>query len=633
MSMLHPSLRQSSLLRLPRSLQPLAQSAAKVDGSLEDLRQLYKSIPEPPGPQAALLLPVVWANLDPSGVPKTEEIDSIILSAIPHRRIAGAILSLETLSNIGRKNLIPRAAHSHLWLRAWQWIRFLQTYWHCLENSRIFNELWMYVQMSGVIFTLGYDEGTVNLIRATPGVRTVLTRAWVLGVSIGDTGEGTLGAIGQYIRVMVTDVCQAAHFAEFVEGAGGTTSDLASLLVDHILLAVRSPPSQITEAFLAGAITFLHFTHEPEGPFTTADLISHRMIDALLKAIHVLVLPALHHISSSTLKVSLTLLVGLLCHPPGYTWIRDALRSGLLRAVISCPAQDKTCRRLIEHVLQVLLPGGLMYYHVVKQINQELQAVTELAAAPVFVASPIFSDWQNLVTLAEARGAILKDYEIEHPPAMRACDRSECGQIFHRNRVRACSSCLSIYCSVECQMLDWRNGHRERCMRLKSTRLRRPVLLSARERSFMRVLFHAHFRMHRPTVSLFQIEWMYAHPGEPFYTLFDYTEPSGVCIEVLPHSQFPADELDIEWPDIVSRVAKSRGRMDIHVMCVTKGDKKRYMLVPLRSNSSRMHDGLRRIVREIPAGTDIMADDYQSQLLDKIRRFIKANDFLVMEIH
>jgi hypothetical protein len=46
-----------------------------------------------------------------------------------------------------------------------------------------------------------------------------------------------------------------------------------------------------------------------------------------------------------------------------------------------------------------------------------------------------------------------------------------------------------------------------------------------------------------------------------------------------------------------------------------------------------MHDGLQRIVRGIPAGTDIMADDYQSQLLDKIRRFIKANDFLVMEIH
>ncbi|KAJ7736284.1 hypothetical protein B0H16DRAFT_1466728 [Mycena metata] len=115
---------------------------------------------------------------------------------------------------------------------------------------------------------------------------------------------------------------------------------------------------------------------------------------------------------------------------------------------------------------------------------------------------------------------------------------------------------------------------------------------------------HADYqRLLQPQVARKIIRFLFNHPNMPFCL---HDEPADVIIEVLPHIMMHPTEgfthqgLAGDW----ERVARARGRMQLHVMRIGLGPWVREFIFPLRMTSTRLYDGLRRIVGNIGVLTE-----------------------------
>jgi hypothetical protein len=60
-----------------------------------------------------------------------------------------------------------------------------------------------------------------------------------------------------------------------------------------------------------------------------------------------------------------------------------------------------------------------------------------------------------------------------------------------------------------------------------------PARLSTRTQTFIRTLLHTDYLAQKPTILLLQVEFLAAHPNQPFYVGFDYTDGRAV-VRVYP---------------------------------------------------------------------------------------------------
>ncbi|KAJ7904007.1 hypothetical protein B0H13DRAFT_2334936 [Mycena leptocephala] len=150
----------------------------------------------------------------------------------------------------------------------------------------------------------------------------------------------------------------------------------------------------------------------------------------------------------------------------------------------------------------------------------------------------------------------------------------------------------------------------------------------------MRVLIHHDYESARVTTIVAQVMYMYEHPGEMFMTVFDYSK-GRVGIDVRPVADYPAVQLmgvaGREWSEELSRAARSNGKTEIHVMIVVSSGKLRWFVVPLRTNSSEMHDALKRLAEDIPAGAD--TPSILPELTEKIQTLVDNEGPGVVRIH
>jgi hypothetical protein len=95
---------------------------------------------------------------------------------------------------------------------------------------------------------------------------------------------------------------------------------------------------------------------------------------------------------------------------------------------------------------------------------------------------------------------------------------------------------------------------------------------------------------------------MYEHPGEAFFTAFAYSDAGDVQVEVQPTANLKmAGAWDVGMSTQFSRAEKS-GRTDIHFMLLFEGQRFRQMVFPMRTDTSKLQNGLVRISRGIIPG-------------------------------
>ncbi|KAJ6629624.1 hypothetical protein B0H10DRAFT_2208583 [Mycena sp. CBHHK59/15] len=249
--------------------------------------------------------------------------------------ILHAILSLKALSTRNADSgglILVKEASPDVWPHVWKWVRLLDQYWEDLVDDH---------------------KETRDRIYATPGVHVVIARAWTIFLD-KQSPEVDLGLL---------------------QGAGGSIADLARLLVAHLNFAVPStdsPPSNETLLLLRGIIRLLK-------------TINHRNEDwgsaLLLQGIR-------EKAKGGILDDCFFILAKILVVTPQHKYIAEALKAGLLQAIVLC-----------------------FYYSVLSEINVELDKVRDLTQTPCFWASEIFQIWTTFVDSTETRLQVLRRYD------------------------------------------------------------------------------------------------------------------------------------------------------------------------------------------------------------------------------
>ncbi|KAJ7648335.1 hypothetical protein DFH06DRAFT_1476353 [Mycena polygramma] len=540
-------------------------------------------------------LPIFYANLDPTHIP-TAEFDGDDPS------IPRALLILGTL-----RLLKPSHAPAvvDLWPRLWEWLSFLHTYHDYIPSLALLRPV--SYDLLSIITTCTSNSDASELIGRTPGVREVVMHAW--SSLVGDNNaEDTyvgfidLGGILSYFM----NAKEPANRAELLDATDGS-SGLAYLIARYIERFMPIEGTAVTEETVylyEGVVSFILDLTEDTGEIQRVDIAGALVSAGLVASFTAVVCaiskspPNMQDCVVELLEDSFEVLHLLL--NGSHKAIRDAIPAGLLQAIVRssiiCDGDDFESTPLHE-VVDNMLPAATIYRSVLLKLEPELANVKEIADSTVFQATTMAEIWEYFVDVAQER--IELERAVGATSSQKACDNMECGIIQGKREFRRCSHCRQVYyCSSECQKRDWRSGHRESCDSLRICRFKNSDI-SRRDLSFMCALFDSDsYELQNEDRLQERVFLMRDHPGEPIVSVLDYSDGSvRAFITTLAEERAADEHRDVCWIEHVSRAARSRGRMELHIMRAWDGTRQRRWMFPQRCNHSRLTDGLTRILK------------------------------------
>ncbi|KAJ7827091.1 hypothetical protein B0H13DRAFT_1917804 [Mycena leptocephala] len=489
----------------------------------------------------------------------------------------------------------------------------------------------------------------------TPGFRTLVAKAWTFLPAIVEPHR--LVVVTTVLGFVLGDLNNrdSAHLEEIIEGAGGSLGDLAILVVKYIHSVVENQDltSDVAAALINILLSFIRNTDlDPEGGeerhwlyvspgSLCTKLYSYRWVEALVTATLSLI-SASTPSTTNTVRECFRLLARILISSSGYMFLEEAIKSGMLRAIVMCATLPSAVElHPLSEILLMIVVMGLIPYHVVRELGDSLNDLEDLVSAPNFQCSGLINDWEKFVRLVEDQVEVMA--KMGERISMKACDNLQCTKIDAKSLFKRCAGCqVFYYCSQDCQLIDWRNGgHRVACRSDKTLSLIESALalsvadegqsnLFFLEREYLRSLIHHHYEMKIDPICDEQVKFMASNPNsEIFITLFNF-RPKGFVVEV--HSAIEGGSAEdlrdtgAEWADMVARGMRSEGRLHLHVMQVPQGLNSRYWVIPPRTACSKLHDDLRVLAQGLSA--DVKERDRMKEI-----RAILENTRDVLAIH
>ncbi|KAJ7248812.1 hypothetical protein C8J57DRAFT_1522274 [Mycena rebaudengoi] len=254
------------------------------------------------------------------------------------------------------------------------------------------------------------------------------------------------------------------------------------------------------------------------------------------------------------------------------------------------------------------LPSSFCYYSVLRRVEREIERSTSL---------PIVWNRRYQNPRSGHSGLIAT-----------FCDNLECDTTGLKTDFRRCSECMTrYYCSSACQKQDWEAGkHRTACRELQR---KGGEELSSKDKAFLRYLLHHDYMQNKQKILALRAEFLMG-TREPFYTTFDYSE-GPLKIEVCSVAE-KGRTLSVgdqtEWFHQASLASRSNGKIQFDVAIVPRGMCSHIWVFPLRSNSSRLHDGLLELVAKKRNG-DISTAEFDEGL----RFLAEEGGEHILEIH
>ncbi|KAJ6527203.1 hypothetical protein DFH09DRAFT_1371440 [Mycena vulgaris] len=609
---MHPALELNNLNRLPPSMQRAVRAACSATCTAQDIRRVRPYMASATDEQKNILLPMVYAHLDPARIPDEDKMDYDAPLPEVEDLMARAQLCLELLYAIEFSNDIG----PDIWPRVWPWVQFLDSYQDCVPGIPPKVRGDFYVDFLMFVGTFTDHSETHALITTTPGVYYMVGKSWPGVFAIDDNGKREIAF--NDLRSFLVNKNIATHdtLAELIDGVGGTLQRLACLVVLYIANFAPSPNDALDlmpTYFLSGILEFLAIVDpnlgdaermvNPTSPLA-ALLLSQNAIEALSTAACALSISS-GPLVSPVLRDTFTALIVLLGTHPGYGYIPQALEHHLLRALVNrAHVPHGQTIALIDGFLIGLLPPALVYYRVMSALIPALRNVGDLVKSQTFESSPVYEHWNTFHSLAVERIQVFNSYNNNENPFMKACDNLECAEIGVKDRFKRCSGCKSsYYCSPECQAFDWNaGGHRNACRLYGTLYLSadNDLRLKGRDRAFLRAIVHNDYLKSAPNMISQKMVHMHDFPGQAFLTVYDYSQGRGKIS--VQHLNDMKDYLHgAEWNDIVARAAASRGRMwvDVVMMPSTEDPEMRCWVIPLRTSTSTVYDGLQRLASEL----------------------------------
>jgi hypothetical protein len=161
------------------------------------------------------------------------------------------------------------------------------------------------------------------------------------------------------------------------------------------------------------------------------------------------------------------------------------------------------------------------------------------------------------------------------------------------------------------------------------------VRLPTRAQNFIRTLLHTDYLAQKHTIFLLQVEFLAAHPNQPFYVGFDYTDGRAVVrVYALEDSGgpwgVPRDQCNNEY---LIRAERGGGRMVLHRVFVSTGEASYMRWFPLRMTSSVLETGVLRLARELEGTRRSDFDSLRPRLMQQIAALDAAAMEKVLETH
>ncbi|KAK6984816.1 MYND-type domain-containing protein [Favolaschia claudopus] len=637
----HPALHIDCLKRLPSSKRLLANAAMSDHRTLKDLQLVRMHVLAAPQSQRKLMLPVLYFNINPAEVPDMDIFESQAnVVAAANGCIERAIDAIRSLYALD----LPAGIGIDLWPRVWPWFRFLFLYQHQnpTGNSAIDQRFCVdFLMFAG---GLADHKETSDLITATPCFWFMLGRTWHCVPAIPDPHRRILAFNELRYFIVNKKLLESTNLEELLDGAGGTWSDLAHLVV--LSMDVLTPKNEnVMDSseiyFFHSGIMFLILVdpalEDPQKQSPTLSqlgeaLLSHGILSVLRDGMLALIKTA----ESSTvpaLYACFNVLTVFFVTNSGCAKLPEAITDGLLTTLILCARSrfGQDVHGQLGIYFKQLLSAAAIDYRVLSALDAFWPDIDQLTDDPAFEPSGLVHEsWTVFRSLVDERLQLLHEFKRSNT-SFRACDNLDPGT---KHEFRRCSGCRSsYYCSPACQIADWRNGgHREACNSCGTLLLseRNNNNFNAQQRSFLRVLVHHDYQKERFTLQLKQVVFKAKLPHTEFVTLYDYTR-GAVEIDIMAARRVMLSSP--EWRSISSRAAASHGRMGIDVVYLGRSAGSTCLVVPLRSSSSVIHDKLAMLANELPSGLPLDTEWDPHVVADEIESILRHDGANVVEIH
>ncbi|KAJ7434701.1 hypothetical protein FB451DRAFT_1418630 [Mycena latifolia] len=605
---MHESLSLRNLSKLPSYLRSRAKSAG--DGSSSDLIFLLRLLREGNDPNRTLLLPVLFVHLDPSRIPTTEELDSILCNADRHPelcRVTGALAALYALSEILDAGLLASPVYVDFWPRLHRWIVFIHAYWDVIPANYLMDLKGTYHASATTILLLHRHDSIADAVTKTPGLRRILADFWTKVVRKA-TPNVEVAFILSFLQEEIQD---ANNFAEILEGIAGNEWDLAYLLVQQINDTVARPITELTSITLQ-AVSQILFTrirgNSDELGSLGAGMLFHGGVKAFMDAIAYgdqarFIVGELY---GEQVYLGCLFLLGGFESRSGAEWLSQALSAGLLKLIASLGRSRPTPRdemwytfSLLERFLIKILPGYFVYYKIARQIRETLPDALAITSTAPFAKSIIYPFWTELTQLVKERFGALDFSQSRRSISLKSCENMQC--------------CKTGSTGPS----------------------------NARERGYLRAILQYNFQSPAIRIDILtrQAQFMYRNPGVEFLTVFDLTRNarSTEWIDVPNGTGWsdvkPLSDYDAATPARLMQLVRSAraGGIRVHLAMLTLLDDASLdsSFFPLWS-TPQLHDKLVRIVGALPPG--LQPAKLDAALVAPVRVLAASDAELIQEI-
>ncbi|KAJ7131883.1 hypothetical protein C8R43DRAFT_1239682 [Mycena crocata] len=421
----------------------------------------------------------------------------------------------------------------------------------------------IFARLSTLLYTGPGTAHNAAFVETTSGLTVLLTRTWAVALFRGEL-HNLPG-----ISYLIGEENLQHNIGEYIEGAGGSSTQLCRLVIKHIDFLVTHKFSDVILFHLHAIILFVCRLCDKDQLF--AALLDVGLARSLTAVAVLLATPHVEFDAEFEVEQGLTycfhFMTTAMAQARSGDYSLDMLKGGILPLIVTL-GQSNRFPSKVNAFLHQILPNAMVHYAFVTEFKVRLATLPELP---------------------DASGS--------------------CGRIAPKFRFRRCGACAKRkYCSRECQSVDWHDAdHRSVC----TLQLLSPDPATSRERGFFRTILHRQYQKIKFHILRAQLEFLVTHPGADFYMVFlhERTPPlfQILSIEGPQVPGQPPRPTDAAWVDAVARARRSKGQMEVHLLKIAEGEGQRERIVTLRSDSTAIYDGLRILAAGIPPGADLAA--------------------------
>ncbi|KAF8176658.1 hypothetical protein K438DRAFT_2043256 [Mycena galopus ATCC 62051] len=559
---MHPSLHTSTLNSLPlrNSLKSRAKSVISGSDDPADTAAFVEDCTNRmvrDGPETYLaLLPAFYFVLDNSNLP-----DVLTCPDLHHRAVA-VVFSLRAVCLFASCDALAQAAYPDLWERIWPWVQFLDTH---RDNSQIsiISALGRYsIFLTTFQHMLG-DAPPDDL----PGLCIVVGRIWSYMVCVAD--DDALCDVSQFIGILfeVKD-STSIQFGDLLVGCGGSRADLASLIVCHFDVFFPTFPCIVENATVLAVMPVLTFLVAvcPNDVGGSNDRPLH--LHLLDQGFTTTLMGIFYTFSCSTapapsiyLPEVLRSVVLHLSSAPSHRYIAEAVKANLLSSLYNCRKIPR-CRELLVAIVQDILAPSLIHPAVVNATRSSLSSLRARRDYASFEDPIIGRPWDEFIDLFNIRRRSYKGMTFPSDPIIGLNSTAlKCAVL---GIVKRCGGCLAaLYCSPQCQRMDWKAGHRAQCTPLRQLLRSNPG--NSSQNSFFRALLTQDISLRRPHMEHLVRRFAGGRPDAGAFIAFNYTQ--GDCqLQV-----YAFEELFSMFDQSALLAVVNDGRIRLHLMQILEG--------------------------------------------------------------